>query len=276
MTISTVDGLIAAFPGQSIAFLKTYPALQAAGQWYSPWLLAGIPGAGTAPSSGVAGATLTDADAGGVPFTNAASGVMYLGRFAANSAINGVLMLYDRLWQNSGLSATLLTAQTVNSVTLPARCPVASDTTGETFDTSGNKVEAWLQVMTVLGAGSTAPTISYTDEAGNAGATGTLQNFVTTAAVGRTFPFSLAAGDNGVRSIQSYTNGATMTSGAFSLILRRRLLTVLLAAASMGDVLDWAQVAMPAIAPDSHLELIFIPNATTAATILADGTIIGG
>lgn len=276
MAITTADGLLAAMPGQQATILKPMAAMQANGQWFSTWQTAGIPGAGTTPSAGVAGATLVDSDAGGMPFTNPASGMTYLDRLILVSGTQGTAYLYDRLWHNSGLSTTLLTAQTVNSVALPSRCPVLSDPTGETFDTNGNGVEAWFHVYAVMGAGSTAPTISYTDEAGNAGSTGTLQNFVTTAAVGRTFPFSLAAGDRGVRSIQSYTNGATMTSGTFGLVLRRRLASCAIAGANIPTLIDWAASGLPAIPNDTHLELLWVPATATATTLQGDLSLIQG
>ncbi len=65
-----------------------------------------------------------------------------------------------------------------------------------------------------MGSGATAPSISYTDQAGNTGNTATAQGWVTTAAINRCFPFALAAGDTGVRSIQSFNNNASHTSGA--------------------------------------------------------------
>jgi hypothetical protein len=277
MTINTVDGLLAAMPGQMLSFLKVIPALQSTGQWYSPWLLSGIPGAGVAPSSGAAGNTLDDSVAGAMPFTNAASGLHYISRAICTGTVAGTLVICDRLWHNSGLSATALTAQTVNSVALPSRCPVLTDVNGETFDALGNGVEAWFPVLgTAMGAGATPPSISYTDESGNAGSVGTAINWLTTAAIGRTFPFSLAAGDRGVRSIQSMTNGATMTSGAFALVLRRRILTLPVSISAGSIVLGWDDAAMPAIPSDAHLELLWIPSTGATLQLSGDIMLIGG
>jgi hypothetical protein len=276
MTIATADAFIAAKPGQMLQILKIAAAAQAAGQWYSPWLLAGMPGPGTAPSAGVGGVALTGSDAGSIgPFTNPASGITYLDRASLVSSISGAFYLYDRLWHNSGLSTTSLTAQTVTSATLPSRCPVVTDPTGETFDALGNGVEAWFDVYAVMGAGSTAPSISYTNEANTASRTGTAQNFVTTAAVGRTFPFSRAAGDKGVRSIQTYTNGATMTSGTFGLVLRRRIASVGVITANQLVPYEWSS-GFTAIPDSAHLELIWIPNSTVAPTVNGDVQLVQG
>ncbi len=277
MAITSVDTFLAALPGQLLPFNKGPSAtLQAVGQYYSPWLLAGLPGAGVAPSSGVAGDVPTKNTAGAIPFTNPAFGINYLAKLAHSPNVAGVLMVYDRLWHNSGLSTTLLTAQTVNSVALPARCPVAGDPSGETFDTNGLGAEPWLDVSTVLGAGATAPSISYTNEQGVAGRTGTLLGFAATAAVGRAFPFGLAAGDRGVRSIQTYTNGATMTSGAFHLVLRRRLASIVVSTANIGAALDWAAIGLPGFPADACLEFLWIPSATTAVVIAGDMIVAQG
>lgn len=268
MAIATLAALLAAVE-QDIPFLKANMTNPGAENWLSYWRGGGQPGAGTDPSSGVAGQVLTKADAGAFPFTNPASGLTYLTRLAASAGgVSGQLILYDRLWHNSGLSPTVLTAQTVNSVALPSRCPVITDPTGETFDALGHEVEAWLQVMgTAMGAGTVAPTISYTDQGGTAGNVATLQNWSSAMATNRTAPFDLIAGDSGVRSIQSYTQTATQTSGVFSLVLRRRIATLRIGLASEQSVLDWAALAMTAIPNDAHLELLWVPSSSVTVSI---------
>lgn len=270
MALSTLDDLLGAVQ-QDIPISKVSTANTGATNWFAWWRVAGNPSAGTDPSSGVAGQTLTNADAGALPFVNPASGLTYLVRMAASMGAVGVLLLYDRLWHNSGLSPTLTTSQTVNSVALPSRCPVITDPTGQTFDALGHEVEAWFQVMgTAMGAGSVAPTISYTDQSGNAGNTATQQLWGGAMAVNRTSPFSLAAGDSGVRSIQAYQQTATQTSGVFSLVLRRRIATLRLPIANRTGILDWAGLGMPVIPDDAHLELIWLPATTTTISLQAD------
>lgn len=195
----------------------------------------------------------TSSTLGAIPFTNSLS--TYLARFGAYGSVAGQLLLYDRLWHNSGLSPTLLTAQTVSSVALTRP------------DANGASAEAWFQVYGVLGAGSTAPTISYTDQDGNTGNTGTLQNFVTTAAAQRCFPFALAAGDTGCRAIASYTNGATMTSGTFGLIIRRQVAQLPVNVASGGATPDPIQLGIPRVYDSACLELIWYSSATTSMTV---------
>jgi len=267
MTIATLDQLVTALasPQQRFGFYKTVTP-QAVSAFTSLWACPGFPGAGADPSSGVGGSIPTDATAGAMPFTNPAGAVQtYLSRFAASlGATAGMLILYDRLWHNSGLSPTSLTAQTVNSTALTRP------------DANGADVEAWFHVLGTLGAGSTAPTISYTDQDGNSGNTGTLMNFVTTAATHRNFQFQLASGDSGVRSIQSYTNAATLTSGTFSLILRRRIAALALPNSNYGGMLDPLSGGLPSIPNDACLELMVFNGSAVAAFAYGGLSLIQG
>ncbi len=258
MAIITLDGLVVALgatTAQHRSYLKLFTP-QAIGAWTATWNQPGYPGGAAVAASGVAGAVLTKVTPGAFPFTNpTAPALTYLSRFSSAVSSSGVIGLYDRLWENSGLSPTLLTAQTVDSVALTRP------------DALGADVEVWLQVYTALGAGSTGPTIVYTDQDNNATNTGTLQNFVTTAAAGRSFPFSLAVGDTGVRSIQSYTNGATMTSGTFGLVLRRRIATLAVTTSNTGAALDPLSGGLPTIPDDACLELLYLGSGTSAVTM---------
>lgn len=266
MAITSLDGLITALcatSAQSFVLQKSFTN-QAAGAWHSLWTMAGQPGAAANPSSGVGGDVPTSSTAGAYPFTNPTSPALtYLARLSASLTGQGTLILYDRLWQNSGLSATSLTAQTVSSVALTRP------------DANGAQAEAWFQVYAVMGAGSTAPTISYTDQSGNTGNTGTLQGFATTAAAGRTFPFSLAAGDTGVRAIATYTNGATMTSGTFGLVIRRRLAAVITTASNSGALVDPLTGGLPTIPDNACLEFVYqggtVTNVAYGGFTLAQG-----
>jgi hypothetical protein len=253
LAITTIDGLVAALVYPSWPILKAGFSPQVAGCWTSLWVQAGIPGAGANSADGVNGAIPTDATAGAYPFTNVSS--TYLARLAYYGTVLGQLLLYDRLWHNSGLSVTTVGNQALTSTTLTRP------------DANGADVEAWLQVYTTLGAGSTAKTIAYTDQDGNTAQVGTLQGFVTTAAAQRTFPFSLAAGDTGVRVITGFDNVATSTSGTFGLILRRLISGLAIPASNTGAVLDPIQGGLPRIYDDACLELIWLASSTTSMTV---------
>ncbi len=233
-------------------FLKSFTP-QAAAAVTSLWTIAGIPGPGVNASSGTGGDVPTDATAGAFPFSN--SNNTYLARLGVWCTQIGHLMLYDRLWHNSGLSVTSTSGQTVNSSTLTRP------------NSNGDGVEAWLQVYTTLGAGSTAKTISYTNQSGTSGQTGTLIGFVTTAAANRAFQFGLASGDTGVRSIQSFNNVATSTSGTFGLILRRPIAQLSSVVNASSDLLGPIDGGLPRIYDDACLEFLWFANTSTAMTI---------
>lgn len=261
MAIATLDDLVAALGSgaQHKAFYKAFTP-QAVSGWTSLFNMVGIPGAGATPSSGVAGDVPTDATAGAWPFTNpTAPDLTYLARLSTVGQTAGFLLLYDRLWHNSGLSPTTTTGQTVNSVALTRP------------DALGADVEAWMQVYAAMGVGAGGTmTITYTDQDGNTGNTGTLQGFAVSAAAGRTFPYSLAAGDTGVRSIQTETHTTTMTSGTYGLVLRRRIAAIPVQIANSGFVLDPLSGGLPTIPDDACLELLYVA-ASTSATVVHGG-----
>jgi hypothetical protein len=256
MAITTIDGLTAALPAFGWPVLKTPFTTQAASAWNALWTVTGIPGAGVNTSAGVNGEIPTDATAGAYPFTNPTSPALsYLSRFYAYASSLGQLFLYDRLWHNSGLSVTTTGNQSVTSTTL-----TRPDSTG--FD-----VEAWLEVYTALGAGSTAKTIDYTDQDGNTSNTGTLQGFVTTAAAGRAFPFSLASGDTGVRQITGFDNVATSTSGTFGLVLRRFVSMVSISVNASGAAIGPIDLGLPRVYDDACLDFLWLCSAAGNHTV---------
>jgi hypothetical protein len=250
VAIESSDDLVASFHGQQRLRMIKVTNVNMAIQFNALWYMNGIPGIAPTPTPGLPGEVLTKGTPGAPPFDNPTGGAFtYLYRADAGSG-GGHLMLYDRLWHNSGLSATSLTAQTVNSVALNRP------------DNRGDQAELWLDAYTSIGAHTTPPTVSYTDQDGNAGATATIPQTMVTA-IGmptqwETIPFNLAAGDSGIRSIQSYTNTATMTSGTFGLVIRR-LVFDMLSGAQVGTYYNGFQLGMPRIHDDACLELIASP-----------------
>lgn len=264
MAISTVEDLVAALPGTKRSFGKASFTPQAVGAFFGLWNTGQLPPAQT-PGGGAAGQILTSASTGAIPFPNAAVGATsYLARLACQAANPGTLIIFDRLWENSGLSPTVLTAQTVNSVALTRP------------DALGKDTEAWFEVTGTLGASTTPPSISYTDQDGNAGNTAQLMAFVTAASGGRNFPFGLAAGDSGIRSIQSYTNGATMTSGSFTLVIRRRVAEIDVPAGHLSEVLDFFALGSPVINDNAALELVWFAQNTNSNQVFGSLSIAQG
>ena len=197
------------------AFLKVGTAAESVGQWYCHSKDTGNPGAWAVGTSGLAGRA-TDGtaagDAGCLPYQNASTGANYLVNYMVTSSVAHSHWLFDVLWVNNGIVVTTTTAQTINSVTFASR-----DLNGST-----GGVGVWVGILvttaTTNAGAITNTTMSYTNQAGTGGRTATISSYPATAVIGTVVWFQLAAGDTGVRSIQSITLGTSYAGGAISLI----------------------------------------------------------
>lgn len=138
-----------------------------------------------------------------------------VGGVARLHTAGGAIMLADRLSHQAGLSGTVNSAQTTN---LP--------TAALTRFTDGEGVMAMLTIYTTIGTTATTVTVSYTNQAGTAGRTSPPQNIGTAAngTQGRGIAIPLAAGDTGIRSVESVTLAATTgTVGNFGVTLYKPL-----------------------------------------------------
>ena len=256
MAISTRDGVLAGLrPPEDIYKVG---AATVAGRFYSPFYVAGRPGAAAAPSPGIGGAALTSY-AGQIPWTNPASGNSYLARFAAACNTPGTLLVCDRLWHNSGIVVTQTTSQTVNSAAWPAR-----DSAGTT---DGANVMIGAEVSTVMGAGTPTFTMGYTNSSGTAGRSIVTAAQSATMAVGSFIPIQLAAGDVGVRSIQTWQQSASMTSGVYHLVAYRVLARLDLPLANVGNALDAISGGFVRLYDNTVPFLLWLPSTTTAPSL---------
>jgi hypothetical protein len=254
MAITTLNGVLAGtLPPRT--FQKSATPALVVGRPHSMAYIAGYPGAAVAPTPGLAGVALTTY-AGQIPWTNPASGNSYLARLQAQAGVVGTLVLYDRLLHTSTLDLTLATAQTLNTVALPAR-----DANGAT---NGDGVQAMLEVSTATGAGTPTFSMAYTNSAGTAARVGAgLFAGVATSAIGAVYPLGLQAGDVGVRSVQSITLSATWTSGQAHLVLYRELARIEVPG-NGGASLDALASGFPRLFDNSVPFLMWFPTATTA------------
>jgi hypothetical protein len=257
MAINDQNGILAgARPLEQIQ--KNGPATTI-GRLVSLLYSAGMPGAGVAPSPGVAGAALTSY-AGQVPFTNPQSGETRLVQAGFCANVAGTVLICDRLWHNSGLSATLTTSQTVNSVALPARDKTAS--------INGDGVQIGLEVSTVMGAGTPTVTLGYTNSAAASGRSSVSAALPSAMAAGSFIPLPLAAGDTGVKSIEALTLSASMTSGAFHLVAYKVLGMIPLPVAGVAAMLNAIQLGFPRLADNTVPFLLWLPATATAPVLL--------
>lgn len=267
MAVTTMDGLVAALTGGDVrSFNKASVASLAAGQRHSLWNVSGNPGAAATPPTGN-GEIPTSATAGAIPFVNASGGGNnYLGYIAASAGQSGSLILYDRLWHDSGLSATTTGAGTAIS-------PGAL-----TRSTTGVGVEVWAQVYTALGVSTAATlTLQYTDQDGNTAQTGTIAKPATAGDVGEMWgPMAFAAGDYGCRAVTNYSWSATQTSGNFGLLLVKKIVTIPLANTNVPAVFNAFSSGLREIEDSACLALMTEVNATTMGPILGELTIAKG
>lgn len=161
------------------------------------------------------------------------------GANTAGSNKGPLVYLCDRLWHSGGYSATTTTAQTVNSPTWPAR-----DIAGST---NGDGVMITFEVQAALGSPPSASVaISYTNQAGTSGRTGTIVVPSTiSGSVTNTYFFGLQSGDTGVQSVQSVTLGSSLTSGTWGLAAVRVLALMPVSANRRGYKEDGFTLCLP-------------------------------
>jgi hypothetical protein len=219
---------LGAYTGYSVGFMKSGTASDAAGYWYCTSKDAGFPGAWAPGTPGLNGRN-TDgtvaADFGCIPIKNPSVGANFLTELQMASSVNHTHVFFDVLWVNSGLVITTTTAQSITEPTLPAR-DINGTTNGE-----GCMIALLCTGAVGLAAVASNATVSYTNSDGTAGRTATLTAIVgsqapATPVIGTLIWFNLAAGDKGVRSIQSITLGTTWVSGTISLMVTRDIATI--------------------------------------------------
>lgn len=264
MAILTTSQLIAGLlPAESV--VKASFTGEAAGELASLYLVAGRPGAATAPAGGINGTARSSAVAGQIPFPAAVAGKnVYLAGLDAQAGANiGGVWIMDRLWDNVPV-VTTTTSQAIVSPAWPAR-----DLDGAT---AGRGVLLALEVYTdtTNGAPNTGITVSYTNSAGTAGRTGTITSFPATAKAGTFELVNLAAGDVGVRSVESITLTTSLGGGAAGLVAYRPVAFLPLAAANVGNRNDGLTLGLPRMY-DSSVPFLVVPLLGTAAGQLTAG-----
>jgi hypothetical protein len=253
------------YTGRAMSLLKISTAAEAVGVGYCTSKDSGFPGAWAVGTSGLAGRATdgtTSADNGCIPWQNPASGSIYLTQFSMSSTVAHFHWLMDVLWVNNGIVVTTTTAQTINSVAFPAR-DVNGSTNGE-----GVMVGILVTTATTNAAAITNTTMSYTNSDGTAGRTATMASFPATAVAGTIVWFLLAAGDKGVRSIQSITLGTSYAGGAISLVAARWIAAVPMTVVNLGAQAFGANAQNPGVRLYNGSCLLhwYVASATTATT----------
>lgn len=245
-----------------------------AGLWYSLMRGGGNPAADTILGTGtnLAFQALSDtvATASGIPHGGNVGDYKVLLNAAAQTAAATtapcVLMLVDILGFYPVTTVTTTGAQTLNNtVTLPRY-------------TGGAGVQAFLTPSTVMGAATPNITLNYTNSAGTAGKAtpATLPIGNTAAAVtsivhsgtgtGKYGPFiPLAAGDAGIRSVQSINLSASYVSGVLNLVLCKPIMTLPITTLGVTAERDLVNqfASMPRIYDGACLNWLMLAGAAT-------------
>lgn len=195
--------------------------------------------------------------------TPSGSNKSYIGSISISSTISGSLIIYDRLWHNSGMSGISTSSQTINSTTL-------------TRSTDGLGVEIWLEVYTAMGATASTFSVVYTD-ASNTSVTGTYVMAASALAVGQMVQITPPNDSSGVKSIQSVIlSASTGTVGDFGLVLMKRIVDIPISIASVPAVFDTVSLGLQEIPSSASLHMMAFLTGTPTGTYMGYMDIIEG
>ena len=267
---------LGAYDGHSVPFMKAGTAADAVGYWYCTSKDAGFPGAWSPGTPGVNGRITNGtavADYGCIPIKNPSVGVNYLTELQIASSVVHTHVFFDCLWVNSALVATTTTEQAIVTPTLPAR-DVSGGTVGE-----GCVIGLLVTTANTNAAAISNSTVSYTNSKGVAGRTAGLISGVTgmqipsSPTVGTIVWFRLAAGDTGVKSIESITLGTSLVAGQVSLMICRHIAVV---GTTVANVASPKKCGDPGIRLYNNTCLLHcaLVSATTATFFAGDLTVM--
>ena len=253
MAITTLDLYIAASK-QNIQYLRTGARTTVAAAWYTPFDLAGAPGAGTlAGTSTTTGVVPTDATAG-CPTISFSTGTGYLSNVDFGSSVACRVRIYDLLWK-AGAYAFNASTTGQSPTSFLSRIPG-----GTNADTAG-QTELWVEQVTT-GTGTQSVAVTYNNSAGTTGrSTGTVVAPVSAAPVGRMWQLPLQAGDTGVSGVTGVV-GSVATVGTFNILVMRKLWEGRVRIINDGDVHALDKTGMPIVFLDSALYPIIATDST--------------
>lgn len=265
MTIDTRNGLIAALPNAPTVVLNKASVVNAvAGQFFSLWRATGSPGQGAIPG---AVAVLTNATAGGFPFTNPTDPVKtYLGwsTITLGTIAGAGIATHDRLSAMGGLSGIVTTAQTVNVDVSVATSNMVLRKGLDNY----SEVQWWLEWYTDTGATTTTPTVAVTYD-DNSTANISLGAIGTTIRAGRIIPIVSTTAGRYIKSVQSVTLSATTgTAGSFGVTATRPKTNAVSEVANKAIIQDWASLGFPRVDDSACLMHVMLCSTTSTGTVI--------
>jgi len=259
--------------GRVIPINKVGTATEGTACWYSFSKDAGFTGAWSPGTPGINGRAtdgMTAADSGALQLWTP-TGSLYITETAATTTTLCTIMLADVVWTNKGIAVTTNTAQAITTPTFPAR-DLNGSTNGE-----GYVIGLCTTTANTNAAAITNSTVTYTNSDGTGSRTATLlavagDQIPPTPVIGNVVWFQLAAGDKGVRSIQSVTLGTSLGGGAVSLCVARPL-TVL--SCTQVNVATLSKYSDPGIRIYTGSVIIpFIKNTSSSAVTLTGHVVV--
>jgi len=225
MTISTLDGVVAGFKQPQYFAKKSAAGVSTRLLSFMP--AEGIPGKSVVPTSGLnGGGVLLTSYPGQIPFTNpSGSDKSYLARISVTGRERTTLILCDRVWHNSGFNVTTITTQSFTVGGTPCPDFTRDINNGTVSAKYGEGVFVGVEYYAAMSSAA-AITITYTNSNGTTGQTGTTNSLNNAMTTGNFEIINLAAGDTGVRSIQSASITVAAASGTISFVAFRPIAIV--------------------------------------------------
>jgi hypothetical protein len=251
MAIASLDDYIAS-TRQKLTIYKSASMTTVAATTFTPFALAGQPGAGTLSPGNTANGTVPTGAIDGYPKIEALTGTGYLSRVMYSGSVAGNLRLYDRLFCAG--------AYAYNADTTLASVPSFAARVPNTFH---NGLELWYEQVTA-GTGVPSIRVYYLDQDGNAGDTGVVSLGVAHI-LGRCTRLPLASGDSGVSGITRVT-ASVASAGTFNISVLRPLWNGRVTVANDLRVDDLLSTGMPQVYADSAIYMLVDPDSTASGT----------
>lgn len=257
MTITTLDGLIGGVKSSSMIWKNASKPAVAAGFWADFWAAGAIPAAGTAAfATTSAGTVNNEGTTGAAAYMDPASGYNYLLGADISSTVSGIVLVYDRIW---GWGTSTFVNGTYSTNPPNQSSDVYRPSTGE-------GIEYWASVTTVMSATAHTLTATYTDQSGNTGHSATV-TLPASAPVARAYPLTRAAGDYGAQRLTALA-GSSVPTGAFNIMAIRKILSVGVVA-NVPRRLTAIDLGLKPLEANACLGVMFYnPTGTTAPDIM--------
>lgn len=281
MTITKRDQLIDALANNSSRLVidKASLANAVAGQFFSLWQSAGVPGAGATPTTA---AIPTHATTGAMGFAQQSGNraddgtplTSYIGwlRAVAGNA-NTTIEVHDRVAHMGGLSGTVTTAQ---SAAIDVGATGLNLEAARRGNSNYSDLQWWIEIYTALGATGVNATVNVTYDDGTTGNLAAIALGATPRA-GHLYPLVSAVAGKFIRGVNTVTLSATTgTAGNFGVTCTRPRTGIDVDVANKGAAYDWAQLGFPEAPNSSCLTLIVPCTTTTTGTVRGMGKVAHG